>query len=174
MIERLLIAGSGGQGIVLAGKLFATIAMKEVPNVTFFPAYGAEVRGGTSNCQVVLSSEEITSPVCERFDSMIIMNQASADKFIPQITKDGLVITNSSLCRVSAGPSAIAVKATELADDLGDIKTANFILLGAYMARKKIATPSTVVEHIKRLFSNKGESLIDLNIKAFHTGLKQL
>ena len=79
MLERVLIAGSGGQGVVLIGRIVATVALPRVPHITFFPSYGAEVRGGTSHCQVVLSSDEISSPLSERFDSLILMNQASCD-----------------------------------------------------------------------------------------------
>lgn len=172
MLERLLIAGAGGQGILLIGRLVATVAVKDIPHITFFPAYGAEVRGGTSNCQVVLSSKEISSPVVERFDSMIIMNQASADRFLPQITENCLVIINSSLCKVPASPPTVAINATELADQLGDTRVANFIMLGAYLAGKQLVSPSNIEKGIEQVFRGKSRALIDLNIKAFRAGLK--
>ena len=172
MLERILIAGSGGQGIILAGRLLASVAIKTVPHVTFIPAYGAEVRGGTSNCQVVLSSDEIASPVSEEFDSMLILNQASLDRFMPSIAKDGLLMINSSLCKVPESPPAIAIKATEVADELGDTRAANMIMLGAYIAKRELAAPKDVEDCIKDLFAGKSKALIDLNIKGFGVGLK--
>lgn len=170
MLERLLIAGSGGQGIVLVGKTLASVAVKDIPHVTFFPAYGAEVRGGTSSCQIILSSEEITSPVSEQFDSMIMMNQPSFDRFLPEMTKNCLIIINSSMCNVPASPPTLAVNATELADRLGDTRVANFVMLGAYLGAKRIASPAETEECIQRILAGKSRTLIDLNIKALHAG----
>lgn len=172
MVERVLMAGSGGQGIILTGRLLATVAMKEILNVTFFPSYGAEVRGGTSNCQVVLSTEEIASPVSERFDSMIIMNQASAERYQPQMVGDCLVIANCSLCKARDIPSAVSIDATDLANRLGDTRAANFIMLGAYMARKQMVSTAAVEEGIGQFLRSKSAALIDLNIRAFRAGLQ--
>lgn len=172
MVERLFIAGSGGQGIVLVGKLLAAAAIENISHVTFFPSYGAEVRGGTSNCQVILSSEEIASPVLEQFDSLIIMNQASADKFTAQTADNALIVINSSLCKINAASSATAIPATELADELGDTRAANIIMLGAYLAKRKVVSPAGIEKEIERSFAGKTRGLIDLNIKAFRTGLK--
>ncbi len=172
MHERILVAGSGGQGIILSGKLLARVAIKNVPHITFIPAYGAEVRGGTSNCQVVLSSNEISSPVSEQFDSMLIMNQASLDKFLPQLVPGGQLIVNSSLCKPPHGMDAISIKATEIADDLGDTRVANFIMLGKYLAISKMASPGDFEKIVSALLAGKDKSLIELNMKAFRTGLE--
>ena len=172
MLERLLIAGSGGQGIVLIGRLFASTAVRNIPCVTFFPAYGAEVRGGTSDCHVVLSSDEIASPLSERLDSMILMNQASVDKFLPAVTKGCLILINSSMCKAPARLPAVAVPATELANQLGNTQTANFIMLGAYVARKRLVAPEDVEKGIAEAFSMKGQALTDINTKAFRIGLE--
>ena len=94
MLERIFIAGSGGQGVLTTGKLLASVAVDHVDHLTFFPSYGAEVRGGTSNCQVVFSSNEIASPVSEEFDTLIIMNQESANVFLDRQTPDALVLLN--------------------------------------------------------------------------------
>lgn len=175
MLERLLIAGAGGQGIILIGRILASVAVKKnIPHVTFFPAYGAEVRGGTSNCQVILSSEEIASPVSEQLDSMIIMNQPSLDEFLPKITKNCLIIINSSMCEVPASPPTLAVNATELADQLGNIRVANFVMLGVYLAAKQIVSAKEIEECIQEILAGKNQTLIDLNIKALHAGLTQI
>lgn len=172
MIERILITGSGGQGIILIGKLLAAMTVKDVRHVTFIPSYGAEVRGGTSACNVILSSKEIASPLCESFDSIIVMNQASSDHFCDHMKKDCLLFVNTSLCEVPKGPSRIVtVDATRLADNLGDVRIANFIMLGTYLASNAIVTPRRAEISIREMLAGKEPSLIELNIKAFRTGL---
>jgi len=172
MLERVFIAGSGGQGIVLIGRLLASVAVKNIPCVTFFPTYGAEVRGGTSNCHVVLSSEEIASPLPEEFDSMIVMNQASADKFLSMMTRNCLVLINSSMCGVPSRVTAVSIPATQLANRLGNTRTANFIMLGAYVARKRLVSPADIEQGIEQVFAGKDGTLIDINTKAFRIGLE--
>jgi len=167
------MAGSGGQGIILAGKILASTSVRNTPYITFFPFYGAEVRGGTSSCQVTLSNKEISSPLSEQFDSIIVMNQASADKFRRQMTKGCLVLLNSSLCKAPSIPARVlSVDATRLADKLGDTRAANFIMLGAYLAVKPVISPSQAEQGINELLSGKDRSLVNLNIMAFRTGLK--
>jgi len=170
MTERLLIAGSGGQGSVLIGKLLAGAAVGSTPFVTFFPAYGAEVRGGTSSCQVILSAREIASPVSETFDSMIIMNQASADFYGPKMGSDCLTLINSSLCRVAGAAPVAAIRATEIAEELGNARVANLVMLGAYLARKPLVPAGEIEREVKRLLPGGNASLIELNIKAFRAG----
>jgi 2-oxoglutarate ferredoxin oxidoreductase subunit gamma len=171
MLERLLIAGSGGQGIVFIGRLLATAAVQEVPHVTFFPSYGAEVRGGASKCQVVLSSREIASPVTEEMDSILVMNQESADRYLTDGRGDCLVVLNRSLCRASAVPDAVAVPATEWADEIGDTRAANLIMLGAYLARKPVVKVATLETCMAAALGGKNGSLLELNLRAFRKGL---
>ena len=171
MIERVLIAGSGGQGVVLLGKLLAAVAAESFPHVTFFPAYGAEVRGGTSNCQVILSSDEIASPVSEQFDSLVIMNQLSADRFMSCLDGNTIVILNSSLCDVPQRDGVFSVPASKSADELGDSRVANLIMLGAYVGKKSFVRSESVEKELSILFSEKGSKLIDLNVRAFRFGL---
>ena len=171
MLERVLIAGSGGQGVVLIGRIVATVALPRVPHITFFPSYGAEVRGGTSHCQVVLSSDEISSPLSERFDSLILMNQASCDQFLPRIEEQGIALINTSLCRAPAKAQVVAVPATAEADRLGNVRAANFIMLGAYIARRKTADPDEVADAVAKALGKKNRELVELNVKAFRTGL---
>lgn len=173
MLERIIITGSGGQGVILIGKILATLAVKATPHVTFFPSYGAEVRGGTSACQVILSTKEIASPLSEAFDTIVCMNQAGSDLFSRQMTKESLVIVNTSLCKKPIVRSRIIqVDATRLADELGDTRVANFIMLGAYLAAKPVVSSLQAEKGIRELLAGKHMSLIDLNIKAFRTGLK--
>lgn len=172
MLERLLVAGSGGQGIVLIGKLLATVAVDSIEHVTFFPDYGAEVRGGTSSCRIVLSSDEIASPVVDQFDSMIIMNQGAIDGFLSQAAENCVVIINSSMCSVPQTFPVIPVEATGMANRLGDTRVANFIMLGAYLARKEILPVAGMEKGIAQVLAGKSQDLIELNRKAFHVGLE--
>ncbi|MFO7871599.1 MAG: 2-oxoacid:acceptor oxidoreductase family protein [Kiritimatiellia bacterium] len=172
MLERVLMAGSGGQGIITIGKLFASTCLDTVPHITFFPAYGAEVRGGTSNCQVILSSEEIPSPVSEVYDSMLIMNQASLDRFFGRASDSSLLIVNTSMCRPPDHPNVAGVDATQAAHSLGNAKAANFIMLGKYIGSRHILKPDLLDDGIRKLFAGKGRDLVELNIKAFHKGLE--
>ena len=171
MHERILIAGSGGQGIVSLGKLLARLAAETIQHVTFFPAYGAEVRGSTSNCQVILSANEIAAPVAETFDSILVMNQQSAEHFMPALDKDGLAIVNQSLCKVHADSRHVLVPATEIADRLGSAKAANFVMLGAWLAHKPLIPASAIENAMASHFPDAPAALIDINIKAFRTGL---
>jgi len=171
MIERIMIAGSGGQGTILIAKLLAHVALKHFEHITFFPAYGAEVRGGTSNGQVILSSDEIASPVPDQFDSLLIMNQASADKYLALRHHDGLVILNSSMCTSPVAPPMVAIRATEEADRLGDPRVANFIMLGAYIGAKRILPAAAVEDGIEQILAGKASTLINLNIRAFRFGM---
>ena len=171
MHERILIAGSGGQGIISLGKLLARLAAETIPHVTFFPAYGAEVRGGTSNCQVILSANEIATPIAEKFDSILVMNQPSVDRFMPSLDKNGIAIVNQSLCKVHADVRHVLVPASEIADHLGNTKTANFVMLGAWLARKPLIPPRAIENAMASHFPGAPPALIGINIKAFRAGL---
>jgi len=172
MLERIFIAGSGGQGVLTTGKLLASVAVRHVEHLTFFPSYGAEVRGGTSNCQVVFSSREIASPVSERFDTLIVMNQESADAFLSRQAPGALVLLDSSLCSVDPQENIIMLEALRMADELGNARVANVILLGAYLSQRSWIPPQAMESGIVELLSHKGERVIDLNLRALRTGLE--
>jgi 2-oxoglutarate ferredoxin oxidoreductase subunit gamma len=170
--ERILIAGSGGQGIITAGKVLASSGMENFEFVTSFPSYGAEVRGGMCNCQVTLSTEEIASPLPEKFDSIMIMNQDGYDAFSDVIGSCKLVILNSSLCKSGKGKRCITpLAATEMADILGDTRVANFIMLGAYIARTHHLDADTIIKQIRNAMASKEKPLREMNIQAFRTGI---
>lgn len=172
MIERILIAGTGGQGIVTLGKILAKAAMDTYPFVTFFPSYGAEVRGGTSSCQVILSSSEISSPLAEKFDTVLAMNQPAAERFIAYIERKGLAIANSTLCKVNnLDWHFIGIQATKIADQLGNVKAANLVMLGSMLARKSIVSLSKMEKTIKTSFAGLPEAIMKINLNAFYWGL---
>lgn len=174
MLERVLIAGAGGQGVLLAGRILATVAIRHAPHVTYFPDYGAEVRGGTSKCQVVLSSDEIASPVCDCFESVLVMNQASVERYRDHVAGAELAVLNSSLCDEPnpAAETLVTVPATEMAVEMGDPRVANVIMLGAYVAKGRFPGSDAIPDGIQTLLAGKAKRLIDLNLSAFRVGLQ--
>lgn len=171
-LERILIAGSGGQGIIVLGKLIAVSALKTVPHITCFPNYGAEVRGGASNSQVVLSSREIGAPIADRFETLILMDQDSVDQYIRGLAPGGLALVNRSLCRVKAAPSILPLDASAEAEKMGDARVANLIMLGAWLAYKPILQTDQVEDAIRRMFGGKALTLVELNLRALRRGLE--
>jgi len=170
--EEIICAGSGGQGIVFMGRLLAWAAMEDKKFTTFIPSYGAEMRGGTANCSVVISDEEITSPLIEKASSAIIMNEASLHKFEPRVREKGLVLVNSSLTRNKVKRKDVEVlyiPASELAEEIGNVKTANTVILGAFLARKKILPLEKAKSCLSRLLPSQ-EKLIRINIQALEKG----
>lgn len=172
--KRIVIAGFGGQGIVLAGNVIGRACVLENKNVTAMVSYGAEIRGGTANTTVVISEAEIASPVVENPDIAIILNQPSLDKFEERIVKNGLVILNSSLVQrqVKRQDLDVAeVAATEIAQRLGNTKVANIVCLGAFIKKTGLLKADSLLAAIEELFSEKKPDLIDINKKALQAGL---
>lgn len=169
---RTIIAGSGGQGILFLGKALAVACMREGRHVTWFPSYGAEMRGGTANCTVVLSDEMIGSPVVLRPDILIVMNLASLQRFLPSLRRKGLLLYDSSLIETPLtrrGIEGLPVPATDLANVAGNIRSANMVMLGALTARTELVRKATVLS----LFDDaKGadESRAGINVSAFLKG----
>lgn len=170
--ERILIAGAGGQGIIVIGKLIAVSALKTVPHITCFPNYGAEVRGGASNSQVILSSREIGAPIADRFESLILMDQESVDKYLNSLAPGGLALVNKSRCRVKSSASILALDASAEAEKMGDARVANLIMLGAWIARKPVLEVDQVEDGIRRMFGGKALTLVELNLRALRRGLE--
>jgi len=171
MLERILMAGAGGQGVILCGRLLSQTAMATVANITFFPAYGAEVRGGVSNCQIVLSSDEIPSAVSEVFDSLLFLDPDSVRRFGGARAPGALVLLNASLCQDPL-PGAHLIPATSQAEALGSGRAANFVMLGALLARKPLVAIPAMEAAIRRAFAGKGDAVVSLNVRAFHEGLE--
>lgn len=175
MMEKIIIAGAGGQGVMLLGKVLAEAALKENKFISWFPSYGAEVRGGTANCMVVISEEEIPSPYVQKADTLIIMNQPSLEKFKNRIVPKGLFILNSSLIECDSGQANTQVLKgpfTEMAVKLGNIKVANMIALGVFIAKKRIVAAKTVLETIEAIAPPGKQSLIEINKNALRTGIE--
>jgi 2-oxoglutarate ferredoxin oxidoreductase subunit gamma len=176
MTEKILIAGEGGQGIMLLGKVLAEAAMREGKFVTWLPAYGAEVRGGTAYCMVVISSEEIGNPFVQNADTRIIMNQPSFERFGKDVSPAGKRITNSSLVITSSGvegkPLSLQFPFTDEAVAMGNIKVANMVALGCYIAASKIVKPETVMQVIEDIAPADKKNLIEINRRALLKGIE--
>lgn len=172
MTERIIIAGSGGQGIMLIGKVLAQAAMEDGLQVTWLPAYGAEVRGGTAHCMVIISDKQIGSPRVEEAETIIILNQLSLIKFKPRLKKDGLLIVNSSLVKAAGSSKILGYPFTEIAIRIGNIKVANMVALGCLLGKKKIVSVQNVLNIIKQMAPKDKPQLIAVNQEALHKGLE--
>ncbi len=174
MTEKIIISGAGGQGVMLLGKVLAEAAMREKKSVTWLPAYGAEVRGGTAYCMVIISDTEIGSPFIDIADTLIIMNSPSLERFKSRISAQGLLITNSSLApRYAQGKLKVLHHAfTDIALKLGNIKVANMVALGAYLAQKKIVSSDTVLKVFQDIAPQGKKELIEINAQALKEGAR--
>jgi len=171
--HRLLIAGFGGQGVVLAGKLLATAALAEGREVVWAPSYGPEMRGGAVHCTVIVSSHRIGSPEVSLADSLFIMDAASLQRFKARITPQGLLLLNTSLAQPPADMDSVEVvgiPANEVAEALGDTRVANVVMLGAFLAARPIVSPDSVVEAMRLTAGKEREHLLAVNIEALSRG----
>lgn len=173
MTHRMILAGSGGQGILTVGKLLAECAMLEGFHVTYFPSYGAEVRGGTAHCHVVLSHDEICSPLVEDASALMIMNQPSLERFGPQLVRNGLLVLNTSMASVPASLRSriiIEVPASDVARRLGDVRVANMVMLGALNAALGLVRRDRILEALAQRLLGKADALMPLNEQALIQG----
>src|SRR4030042_3142987 len=158
MLIKTIFAGFGGQGVLSMGLNLAQAAMAEGKNVTYLPPHGVEVRGGTANCTVAISDEEIASPVSSSPDFVVAMNQPSVVRFQNKIHSGGVLIFNSSLVEVEISRGDIeivAVPASEIAENLGNPKSANMVILGALTKKGNLVSLSTMIEELKSTLKNK-------------------
>jgi len=174
LYEEIVIAGFGGQGIILTGKLLAQTAMKAGKEVTYMPSYGAEVRGGTANCTVIVSDRPIACPAASEPESLIVMNKASLHKFGPRLKSDGLLLWNSSLIdsppEMSADVDVVAIPADEVAVELGSPKSANMVMLGAYLQKRGHLSPQQASEALRDVLAERYHKTIPVNTEALHRG----
>ena len=173
MLEELIIAGFGGQGVMLMGRLLAYAGMLEGRNVAWMPSYGPEMRGGTANCTVIISSEEIASPVVPHPKSIIVMNEPSLNKFEPNVKKEGLIVLNDSLIKQKVNRddvTVIRIPANDIANQLGNLRIANMVILGAYVKKLEIIKMETIFEALEKALSGRNQNLIDINKEALKKG----
>ncbi|MGV8119317.1 MAG: 2-oxoacid:acceptor oxidoreductase family protein [Candidatus Xenobiia bacterium LiM19] len=172
MHEEVIMAGFGGQGIMLIGQMLVYAGMDEGKNVLWMPAYGPETRGGFANCTVIISDSEINSPMISNPSSLIIMNLPSLDKFEDSIKSGGVIIVNKSLVNREVKRTdldVVMIPATEIASELGNIRAANMVALGAYLSRRSVVDIESVIKTIPKMFPGK-EKVVPLNIEALKKG----
>ncbi|HSW36180.1 MAG TPA: 2-oxoacid:acceptor oxidoreductase family protein [Candidatus Limnocylindrales bacterium] len=171
----VIMAGFGGQGVMMMGQLLAYSGMLEGLQVTWMPSYGPEQRGGTANCTVVLSSHAIGSPVVERPAAVIAMNRPSLDKFEDAILPDGLLIINSTLVGRLSGRldlTVLAIPASQVADDLGNGQIANMVALGAFLEATDLVQLESVLQSLKKILPAHRHNLIPQNEQALRRGME--
>ena len=174
MQKEVMFAGFGGQGILLIGNILAHAAMDQGSEVAWVPSYGPEMRGGTAYCLVVISNRPIGSPIIRNPMHLVAMNRPSLEKFAPVVKPNGVVIINSSLipvCSDRDDVDELLVPANDIAKDLGSVKVANIVALGAFVARSKIIEFETIRNCVKETFSSR-EKLIPINMAALDAGKK--
>ncbi len=173
MEKRIIIAGSGGQGILFLGKVIAHAAMKDGKEVTWFPSYGAEIRGGTANCMVVVGDEMIGSPIVKNADYLIVLNEASFKKFKSRVVPEGCLIYDSAIIKNSDSLSGIKIypiNASFEASQIANPKLANMVLLGAFVKISNIVSIDKVIETIEEIIPPKRKEMIEINKKLILRG----
>jgi 2-oxoglutarate ferredoxin oxidoreductase subunit gamma len=170
----VIISGFGGQGVLLIGNLLTYAAMDRGLKVTYMPVYGVEMRGGTANCTVVIADEEIGSPIIHFPKSLIAMNQPSLEKFQPRLLDQGIEIINSSMVDGSLIESdrvqSFPIPINDLADQLGNIRMANMIALGAWIQATQIISLETVAKSLDKIIAPHNAHLIPKNQEALNLG----
>lgn len=172
MQNNVMFAGFGGQGILLMGKMLALAAMDEGLEVTWVPSYGAEMRGGTANCTVVVSDKPIGSPVVRYPMHLVAMNRPSLEKYLPVVRPKGVVLINSSLVSIGVNRGDVdelKVPANDIAMDLGSIKAANIVALAAFVTRSRFVDFELLRKCVQYEFSGN-EGLMQMNMEALARG----
>jgi 2-oxoglutarate ferredoxin oxidoreductase subunit gamma len=173
MRESVIMAGFGGQGVMLMGQLLCYAGMHEGLQITWMPSYGPEMRGGTANCTVMLSSERIGSPLTRFPASLVALNKASLDRFEATVEAGGLLVINSSLIQQEPGRSdlsIIKVPANRIAEEAGTLQVTNMAALGAYVGAKGIVSLEAVVVALRRLIPEHRKELLAVNEAALRKG----
>lgn len=173
MSLKIVFSGFGGQGVLMMGYVLAVAGMKEDKHVTFLPAYGAEVRGGTANCTVVVSDEEIASPIASSPEFVVAMNYPSMIKYQNMVKSSGTMFLNSDL--ITEAPSRediklVRVPVNTLAHDMGADRSLNMVMLGAVREVTDIVSGKSILTAIETVLAGKKQKLIDMNQKAVSVG----
>ena len=175
MIRKAILAGFGGQGILMMGVTLANAAMREDKHVTYLPSYGAEVRGGTAHCTVSVGDEEIASPIASNPDYLVVMNAPSLNRFQSILRRGGECLLNTSLVHEKSIRKDVKVHeiaASEMAEEMGDIRSANMIMLGSLLKISGMVRPETVLGLIEETFGKKSRKVMDRNKEALWTGYR--
>jgi 2-oxoglutarate ferredoxin oxidoreductase subunit gamma len=177
MTEEIIIAGFGGQGVLSMGKILAYSGIMQDQEVSWMPAYGPEMRGGTANVTVIISDERISSPILQVFDTAIILNQQSMDKFEPAVKPGGVLLYDPN--GISHHPTRkdiniYRVEGARLAAEMGNTKIFNMVVLGAYLKVRPIVKLENVMKGLKKSLPERYHKLLPLNEDAINTGMKNV
>lgn len=174
MRHDLFISGFGGQGVLLAGNLLSLAAMNEGKNVSFFPSYGVEKRGGAAMCTVVIADGEVGSPVIGNPSVTIVLNQTSFEKYSSKVKSGGICIVNSSLIELSVNErndlEIISLPMNQIAMDLGDARMVNMVAVGAYVSRTAAVSLSSLADALTKALPERNHRFIPANIRAIEAG----
>lgn len=177
MTAEIIIAGFGGQGVVSSGIILGHAGLFEAKNVTFFPSYGAEMRGGTANCSVVVSDEPVASPIVASPDVVIIMNEPSLQRFEPMVKAGGILFYNKTLIKsvpTRKDITIIPVEANAIAEELGQGRIANMVMLGALVKKTGILKIETLKTAQRERFTKASDEQLSLNDRALERGYELL
>ena len=172
--HRIVIAGFGGQGVLMLGKLLAYAGMKEGKNVTWLPSYGPEMRGGTANCNVIIADDLIGAPIVTEATATIVMNLPSLDRFEASVEPGGWLLVNTSLiprAPVRADVHVLSIPVNDLAQQQGSPRVANVVMLGAYLALSHAVEKASVVAAIEDVLGTTKRHLLPINLNALEAGL---
>lgn len=177
MTEEIIIAGFGGQGVLSMGKILAYSGIMQDEEVSWMPSYGPEMRGGTANVTVILSDERISSPYLKVYDTAIILNQQSMDKFEDTVKPGGVLLYDPN--GITHHPTRTdiniyQIEGTKLAAEMGNKKVFNMVILGGYLKIKPVVKLENVVEGLKKSLSERYHHLIPLNIEAISLGMEKV
>ena len=177
MKEELIIAGFGGQGVLSMGKILAYSGIMQDMEVTWMPSYGPEMRGGTANVTVILSDRKISSPILSKYDTAIILNQQSMDKFENLVKPGGLLIYDPN--GITRHPqrkdiNVCTIEAVEESARMGNLKAFNMIVLGAFLKKKPVVTMESVIKGLKKSLPERHHHLIPMNEQAINVGMDKV
>ena len=175
MTKQFIFAGFGGQGMLLIGKFLAMACMLDGKHVSWLPSYGPEMRGGTANCSVIVSDEDVASPMVDKADVIVAMNLPSLDKFESYVKPGGVLVINSSLIERTSTRDDVTVvycDANKIAETINNPKGANVAILGAMMAKADIVSVDKMVEAIRIELGEKKLRFLEGNKKALVAGME--
>lgn len=177
MTKQILIAGFGGQGILFSGKFLAYEGLIDGKEVSWLPSYGPEMRGGTANVTVIVSDERVCSPILNAFDTAVILNQQSLDKFEDKVKPGGVLLYDPN--GITHKPTRTDIKiytieGAQLASDMGNTKVFNMIILGAYLKLRPIISMDKVQEGLEHSLPERAHKLIPLNMQAVEVGMNNV
>lgn len=177
MTEEIIIAGFGGQGVLSMGKILAYSGVMQGQEVTWFPSYGPEMRGGTANVTVILSDSRISSPILHEFDTAIILNQQSLDKFEKEVKPGGTLLYDPNGIvhpPTRTDINIYKIDGTKIAAEMGNVKTFNMVVLGAFLKAKPIVGLESIRKGLEKSLPERHHKLIPMNLEAIEAGQKQL